>query len=392
MKTYVKYVLIAVVAGWGIFLFYLSAAAWGNLIATKEKVMFYLEQPISVREADGIEKQIREEKENNGQQETEDGTMTEFCIWGQKDAVMLTNENLFRNAQANAVFLCGNPEVLFEDCRLPARNDSQGCLIDEETAWELFGSTQVVGKEISYDGKTDGIRSEIAGDDKIFAIQVSNETTSGMGGNNAPLSGSSGDSQPEGQIAGNSGTAGSLQDQAMDNNVLNRLTVRKPADKSVRDLYLAWSSRFGVDITVLDVEFLRGVGGFCVLLFPITSGICLLCYLFYECRQQKKLVLKVVPAALILIIVLCLFTLFQSHVQIPDDYIPSRWSDFSFWAQLWEQKWQAVRMLVQMPKTDLDSGWIEAFVRTLGFGIFAVTAFLLWFGLFLLTRFFSSRK
>ena len=44
MKTYVKYVLIAVVAGLGIFLFYLSAAAWGNLIATKEKVMFYLEQ------------------------------------------------------------------------------------------------------------------------------------------------------------------------------------------------------------------------------------------------------------------------------------------------------------------------------------------------------------
>jgi len=70
MKTYVKYVLIAVVAGLGIFLFYLSAAAWGNLIATKEKVMFYLEQPISVREADGIEKQIREEKENNGQQES----------------------------------------------------------------------------------------------------------------------------------------------------------------------------------------------------------------------------------------------------------------------------------------------------------------------------------
>ncbi len=357
MKTYVKYVIAAAVAGVGIFLFYLSAVSWGQLLLEKDKVMLFTEQPLSVEDAEEAVKKSQEEKQaDSGRQE-----MLQFCIWGQEDAVTLTNKNLCRDVQANAVLLCGNPEVLFEDCRLPAKNDSQGCLIDEAAAWELFGSVQVVGKEIFYDGKSYVIRNVIAGKDMIFAFQVKN-------------------------------AAGSAQEQSGQSHSLNRITMQKPADKSVSDIYQIWGSYYGIDVSVLDVELLRGIGGFCVLLLPITSCICLLCYLVYECRQQKKLILKVVPAALILITVLCLFALFQSHVRIPDDYIPSRWSNFTFWEQLWKQKWEAVRMLVHMPKTYLDSGWIEAFGRTLAFGILAEMALFLWFSLCLLTRFLNNRK
>lgn len=360
MKAYVKYVITAAVAGLGIFLFYLSAVSWGQLLSAKDKVMLFLDQPLSVQDAEETVRKSEEEK----QMESEgDGTetMPEFCIWGQKDAVTLTNKNLCRDAQVNAILLCGNPELLFEDCRLPAKKDSQGCLIDEAAAWELFGSTQVVGKEISYNEKSYVIRSVIEGEDMIFAFQVSHAVDSAK-------------EQPE------------------ESDSLNRITMQKPADKSVVDLYAIWSNRYGMEVTVLDVELLRGIGGFCVLLLPITSCICFLCYLFYECRRQQKLVLKAIPAALILVVVFSFFVLLKSQVRIPDDYIPTRWSDFSFWTLLWEQKWESVRLLVQTPKSDLDSGWIEAFVRTLGCGILAEMAFFLWFGLCLLTRFLSSRK
>lgn len=363
MKAYVKYVIAAAVAGLGVFLFYLSAVSWGQLLSTKDKVMFFLEQPLNLQDAQEAVRKSEEEKQSDSAGD-ETGTMPEFCIWAQKDAVTLTNKNLFREAQANAVLLCGNPEVLFEDCRLPAREDSQGCLIDEAAAWELFGSTQVVGKEIFYDRKSYVVRNVIEGEDMLFAFQVSKKEKSTQ----------------------------EQAEQAEESISLNRITMQKPADQSVVGLSAAWGNRYGMEVTVLDVELLRGIGGFCVLLLPITSCICLLCYLFHEWRQQKKLVLKIVPAALILTVVFCFFALLKSQVRIPDDYIPTRWSNFSFWQFLWEQKQEALRMLVQMPKADLDSGWIEAFSRTLSCGILAETVFFLWFGLYLLARFVSSRK
>ncbi len=354
MKAYVKYVIAAAVAGLGVFLFYLSAVSWGQLLSTKDKAMFFLEQPLSVQDAEETVRKSEEEKQTDSEGDGTE-TMPEFCIWGQKDAVTLTNKNLFREAQANAILLCGNPEVLFEDCRLPARKDSQGCLIDEAVAWELFGSTQVVGKEISYDGKSYVVRNVIAGENMIFAFQVSK-------------------------------AAKSTQEQTEESNSLNRITMQKPEDQSIVDLSAAWGNRYGMEVTVLDVELLRGIGGFCVLPLPITLCICFLCYLFHEWRQQKKLALKIVLAAFILAIIFCLFVLFQSYVRIPDDYIPTRWSDFSFWTLLWEQKREALRMLVQMPKTDLDAGWIQAFARTLAYGVLAEMAFFLWLGVYLLSK------
>ena len=52
MKAYVKYVIAAAVAGLGVFLFYLSAVSWGQLLSTKDKAMFFLEQPLSVQDAE----------------------------------------------------------------------------------------------------------------------------------------------------------------------------------------------------------------------------------------------------------------------------------------------------------------------------------------------------
>lgn len=354
-KIYVKYIIDAAAVGLGIFLFYLSAVSWGQLLMAKDRVMFYLEQPLSVQDAEEAEKKSQEEKQMGSEQE--DGTegMPEFCIWGQKDEVEITNNNLCRSAQADAVLMCGNPELLFEDCPLPGRKDTQGCLLDENTAWELFGSSEVVGKEISYEGKSYVIREVLSRNERIFAFQASSPGGSGE------LEGS----QPENEAAGGEQHGGDI--------VLNRITMQKPEEKSLQDLQNLWGNKYGISVTILDLQLLRGIGGFCVLLVPLTSCLCFLWYLFCLYRQQSQLVWKAAVAALGLALAVCFFILLKNQINIPDDYIPTRWSQFSFWQYLWLQKQEAVKLLIKMPKTDLDYSWVEMFGRTLGCGIFAET-------------------
>lgn len=360
MKTYVRYAVAAAAAGLGIFLFYLSAVSWGQLLLAKDQVMFYLEQPLSVQAAEEAAEKSQEEKQMGGEQEDGTETMPEFCIWGQKDEVEITNDNLCRSAQADAVMMCGSPELLFEDCRLPGRKDTQGCLLDAKTAWDLFGSSEVTGKEITYEGKRYIIRKVLPGNERIFAYQVSSPQ------GNGDLQGR----QPENEAVGGEQNHGGEQDYGGDS-VLNRITMHKPEEKSIQDLQALWGNKYGISVTILDLQLLRGIGGFCVLLVPLTSCIYFLWYLFCQYREQSQLVWKAAVAALGLMLAVCFFILLKNQINIPDDYIPTRWSEFSFWQNLWLQKQEAVKLLIKMPKTNVDYSWVAAFVRTLGCGISA---------------------
>ena len=155
MKKYLKYLAAAGMLGLAGIFFYLSAASWGSMILEKNQVRFYLEQPISGSEAVKIVESSQEREESK---EEDNEQITDFCIWGQRERAVLSNDNLSRNILANVIMMCGNPELLFEDCRVPGREDLQGCLIDQESAWQLFGSSNVVGKEITYNGKNYTIR------------------------------------------------------------------------------------------------------------------------------------------------------------------------------------------------------------------------------------------
>ena len=63
MKTYAKYVGTAAVMAVSLVLFYLSAVSWDSLISSKEKVMFYLKQPISISDAEEAAREKRGRRE-----------------------------------------------------------------------------------------------------------------------------------------------------------------------------------------------------------------------------------------------------------------------------------------------------------------------------------------
>lgn len=73
-----------------------------------------------------------------------------FTGWHEKEKQTVLNSNFNRRVESNIIFICGQSSlvaegpILFED-------DIKGCLIDEETAYKLFGSNDVIGNTIIYD-------------------------------------------------------------------------------------------------------------------------------------------------------------------------------------------------------------------------------------------------
>lgn len=370
IRPYVKYAVVAAVATAGIFLFFLSASAWGNMLAAGNREMFYLEQPVSIRDANEISKEDE---------------MPEFCLWGQKEEIRLTNQNLFREVSADLILFCGNPELLFDGCGQPDREDTQGCLVDEGTAWELFGSHDVSGKEILYEGKSYAVRRVLPGNKKIFACRADGGSAAGSAaGAHSGTGGfsSAGDTSGEGGSFAADGSAGAGGSSAAGSfpgadAILNRITMKKPEGKTVQEVCDMWINRYGIALKPMDLELLRGVGGFCVLLFSFSVCVYFLVGLFRQCCAEQEAPVKAGIVVLIAVLSVCFGAFLAGRIHIPDEYIPSRWSDFSFWSNLWKEKQAAAGLLVRMPKTHLDGGWMADFAGTAGFGILAQVFFLI---------------
>lgn len=345
MKKYLKYLIAAGILGVSVIFFYLSAAAWGSMILEKDQVRFYLEQPISGSEAMAIARHSQEQEESEKEAH---GRITDFCIWGQSEQAVLTNQNLSRNILTDVILMCGNPELLFEDCRMPGRDDLLGCLIDEQTAWQLFGSIDVEGKEITYNRRDYTIRKVIPGTARIAAFQVSRQSENR-------------------KKTENDNSMEPLQSAEFQ---LDRLTVRTPKDGTVQALQEAWINQYGYNVELLDMELLRGLAGGCVLLFPLSVCIFFGVYLYHQYKKQEKLVGKMAIAGLALVLAAMAWFFLKNWVQIPDDYIPTKWSQFSFWTALWQQKLERGRLLLKVQKSVLDYGWMRHFCKSIVYGLF----------------------
>ncbi len=348
MRKYARYLLTAGFLALAMMLLYLSAIAWGSLALGK--VMFRLESPVSISEGLEVMRQREEALENEGEQE--EGLPPALCLWGQKTEVMLENKNLSKAAQATAILLCGEPGLVFDGCQVPVQGDRDGCVISEGTAWELFGSIQVEGMEVSYGEAAYVIRQVLPIQGNIIAFQAAKPVENGEGGQQK-----NGQAQAAGQ-------------QPMEE-TLDRVMVKKQGGVSSRDLILELGMRYNLSVQMLDIELLRGVSGCCMLLAPFT--VCaFVCQSFYrQCKKQKTMPGKIVMAGVSLLLMALSVFLLKNQIQVPEDYIPSRWSEFSFWTGLWEEKAGAVKFLVGMDKAELDYGWVNPFFKAAGCGLLA---------------------
>lgn len=100
-------------------------------------VTLYLETPLSAQDVRLAAS--REYASEDG------GTM--FTAWGELAGETVRDPDLGRSTQADVLLFYGSPALVLPQARLDP-DDGKGCMIGEQTAWELFGSTKVSGDEI----------------------------------------------------------------------------------------------------------------------------------------------------------------------------------------------------------------------------------------------------
>lgn len=110
---------------------------------------------------------------------------TAFAVWGERKDQRICDPDLGRSTQADVLCFLGSPELALPQARLDPE-DGSGCIIGEETAWELFGSTAVVGDTICI-GKAERTIRAVMREPGSSVIVMGSITDLSGGGADAPL-------------------------------------------------------------------------------------------------------------------------------------------------------------------------------------------------------------
>lgn len=156
-----------------VFLLFLLWSAGGNLskLQELERLGIYdLGAPLDRKAAENLLNQagmIEEEDVNDGEEkennrEKENTAAGEYphdvLFFTEKKKQYVENPVWYRRAQTTAVEILGDSTLLFPFAYPLEAGDVYGCLLGEESAWELFGGTEVIGEEIVYKGRVYEIR------------------------------------------------------------------------------------------------------------------------------------------------------------------------------------------------------------------------------------------
>ena len=318
VKHIIKVILIfALVMCWGISLGYAN-----NIEKEKNTINFYFENG-SIN-AD-IVKNIEENKSD-----------LSVVGWTEKSLQSATNTDLNRSANDLKVLaIKGNSSLLFDGALL-FQDDKEGCLIDTETSYKLFGSIHSLGKEITYGerklivrGIHDGIKSNII-------VQ--------------------------------------LLDNDMD--VLDGLTI-DGTDMTLNKIE-EFKTQFGIQEMSIDGGIYHKFAKVFSMVFPIIALVLILIKITtYFFKAKRKPVLKAIYISMAIITVLIFFKVTKLNISIPLDMIPNKWSDFDFWSKMWQENIEKLQYVLYMKKYGIDIYNIENMMMSGLYSILTVILFVI---------------
>lgn len=306
----------------------LSAVLWGISIWQGEKIEPYAGD-IQIRyHGQGVPRQVLEQIKEAGMK-PEDKSFPETAAWNVEYYVEARNPVLGFKQDVTCIVVRGEMGQVVKD-RLVAGtysfgDDDEGCVVSSKTAWQLFGSANVTGSWISIKGKRFVIRGVTASAYPMVILPAKRLET--LFFPNISFS-----------YSGEEGLEGQAEEMIM------RFGLPGHETKINGSIYYA------------VIRFFYTLPGWALLL----------CFgLFVRRRRHwrqagwnvRKLFLLTVMAGGAAVLLW-----FGFH--FPGDFIPSRWSDFSFYAEKFRQVKENMLDIAMLPKTRWDVEMIRAFVSS----------------------------
>ena len=246
------------------------------------------------------------------QEEKDKDNSLAFTGWYEKEKQSVLNNNLNRTIEINIMFICGNSyliaegPILFED-------DIKGCLIDEETAYKLFGSYDVIGNTIIY-----GNREFI-----IRGIHRTMEDTIIM----------------QAEIDSKDKIQGLLID------------ISNDGIEKVKHI----SERYGMKEYGVNSAVYYNLGKMCTSLLPLIILLIIVCSALKKALEIKdRPILFILSIIMIILWITAFFFITKYKISIPVDILPNKWSDFDYWKKFFQECMDKIKYVIYMKKYMID--------------------------------------
>lgn len=256
-----------------------------------------------------------------------------FTSWKQIDNATVEYLDLNKRATVDVIKVCGdsslviNGPILFWD-------NKEGCLIDKETAYALFGSEKVVGEVINYEDRELEIVGIHKGMHNTVVMQTDNNSTESMDA-----------------VA---------------------VEVSDTVSRSIK----AFTDRYGITGEGIDNRVYYNMSNIFIMILPFIIFMILIVTFIREILKVKR---KPILCLIYIIITIVFFAIFIKilgiEIKIPYDIIPNKWSDFGYWGDLFDTYKNKFETVMYMKKYNMDIILIESTVRSVTFSILSIILF-----------------
>ena len=318
LKHIIRIILIfALIMCWGISLGY------ANNIESKDKIInFYFEND---NYTVGLLESIGESKKE-----------LSFVGWREEALQSVTNPDLNRTANDLDILLINGSSNLLVKGSMLFKDDKEGCLIDEETSFKLFGSSNCLGRTIVYNDKSLIVRGILKGTKANMMLQLPEDS-------NLALKGLT--------IDGTDFTVNKIEE---------------------------FKSQFGIQEMAINGEIYYIIAKTIAMIFPILALVLILIKIIVNSlKSRNKPVLVLLYLIMFMASVFIVFKITKINISIPLDMIPNKWSDFDFWSKMWKEYSEKVQYVMYMKKSGIDIYNIENLLKSVLFSIFTIALFII---------------
>ena len=91
-------------------------------------------------------------------EEENEGEVLPAVFWREQKSVRVQNESWNRSASVTELAVCGSSGLLYPGQAFLSEEDREGCLIDRETSWRLFGDAAAIGSLVECQGELYQVR------------------------------------------------------------------------------------------------------------------------------------------------------------------------------------------------------------------------------------------
>jgi hypothetical protein len=265
-----------------------------------------------------------------------------LVLWGVKETSYIDNPAVGRHSKVNVILVNGELDLLFPGCFLtPQRPDD--CVLDQKTAYALFGDTDIVGLKVTYGDKEYTVAKVIACDNPVFLIQSTSPNDSGY----------------------------------------ESITVRNDGFTTAATVQEQVSQRLGFPCELLEYDNLFAIAWYFWWIPLLVLTVLLLAYI----RRQYVLaksdrVYRWLWLGLFVLVCCGFIVPFVLTLYVPADGLPSKWSNFELWREVFERRRASLQFLFQAPVRAPELWHYATFFKSVGLSAVAlILALMLAYGL-----------